>query len=228
MVYGYARVSTDEQDPEAQVAELKAMGCERVFVEKASGKDRDRPVLGELMDGLKPRDVLLVLKIDRLARSLKNLIFLLDEIAAKEAVLKMGSSSFDFSTAEGRLTANLLGSVAEFERQLISERTKLGLKNARAMGRTGGRPRGFSAEAEKLAKKAYLNRQKELSVKLTNTVNSLFSVHPYGKRTVRFSDLRMPAVHQRGEDDASADSVKVVGGHDGMVPDVPKRVLLNR
>jgi len=165
MVYGYARVSTEEQSLEAQAAELKAMGCERVFVEKASGKDRDRPALGELVAGLRSGDVLLVVKIDRLARSLKDLIFLLDEIAARGAVLKLGSSSFDFSTAEGRLTANLLGSVAEFERQLASERTKLGLKNARAMGRVGGRPKGFSAEAEKLAKKAYLNRLKGLSVR---------------------------------------------------------------
>jgi len=165
MVYGYARVSTEEQSLEAQAAELKAMGCEKVFLEKASGKDRDRPVLEELMASLRAGDVLLVVKIDRLARSLKDLIFLLDEIAGREAVLKLGSSSFDFSTAEGRLTANLLGSVAEFERQLISERTKLGLKNARAMGRTGGRPKGFSAKAKKLAKKAYENRKKGLSVK---------------------------------------------------------------
>jgi len=165
MVYGYARVSTEEQSLEAQAAELKAMGCERVFMEKASGKDRDRPALEELMAGLKSGDVLLVVKIDRLARSLKDLIFLLDEIAARKATLKLGGSSFDFSTAEGRLTANLLGSVAEFERQLISERTKLGLKNARAMGRAGGRPRGFSYGAKKLAKKAYLNRLKGLSVR---------------------------------------------------------------
>jgi len=188
MVYGYARVSTEDQSLEAQVSELKAMGCERVFVEKASGKDRDRPVLGELMAGLRSGDVLLVVKIDRLARSLKDLIFLLDEIAAREAVLKLGSSSFDFSTAEGRLTANLLGSVAEFERQLISERTKLGLKNARAMGRVGGRPKGFSEEAKKLAKKAYLNRLKGLTVRenlLLTGIKSRETLFKYIKYHVR-------------------------------------------
>jgi len=188
MVYGYARVSTEEQNLDAQASELKAMGCEKIFLEKASGKDRNRPVLEELMTSLRAGDVLLVVKIDRLARSLKDLIFLLDEIAGRRAVLKLGSSSFDFSTAEGRLTANLLGSVAEFERQLISERTKLGLKNARAMGRTGGRPRGFSAEAKKLAKKAHENRQKGLSVRenlLLTGIRSKETLFKYIKHHVR-------------------------------------------
>jgi len=160
MVYGYARVSTEEQSVDGQVAELKALGCDEIIIEKASGKSRKRPELEKLLESLLPGDIILVVKIDRLARSLKDLIFLLEEIAAKEAVLKLGASSFDFSSAEGRLTANLLGSVAQFERELISERTRLGLKAAREMGRFGGRPRGMTEEAKILAKEAYEMRIK--------------------------------------------------------------------
>jgi len=160
MVYGYARVSTEEQSVSSQVSELKALGCDEIIIEKASAKSRKRPELEKLLESLLAGDVILVVKIDRLARSLKDLIFLLEEIAAKEAVLKLGASSFDFSSAEGRLTANLLGSVAQFERELISERTRLGLKAAREMGRFGGRPRGMTEEAKILAKEAYEMRIK--------------------------------------------------------------------
>ena len=164
MIYGYARVSTEEQNLDGQILELKKLGCETIVVEKVSGKNLKRPELQSLIGSLQKNDVLIVVKIDRLARSLIDLIFLLDEIASREAVLKIGATSYDFSTAEGRFYAGLFGLVAEYERALISERTKRGLASARAMGRVGGKPRGLSEEAKRVAKKAYANRLKGLTV----------------------------------------------------------------
>lgn len=164
MIYGYARVSTEEQNLDGQILELQKLGCETIVVEKVSGKNLKRPELQNLIGSLQKNDVLIVVKIDRLARSLIDLIFLLDEIANREAVLKIGATSYDFSTAEGRFYAGLFGLVAEYERALISERTKRGLASARAMGRVGGKPRGLSEEAKRIAKKAYANRLKGLTV----------------------------------------------------------------
>lgn len=164
MIYGYARVSTEEQNLEGQILELKKLGCEQIVVEKVSGKNLKRPELQSLIDSLCENDVLMVVKIDRLARSLIDLIFLLEEIASRQAVLKIGATSYDFSTAEGRFYAGLFGLVAEYERALISERTKRGLASARAMGRIGGKPKGLSENAKVVAKKAYANRKKGLTV----------------------------------------------------------------
>ena len=143
MIYSYARVSTEEQNLDGQILELQKLGCETIVVEKVSGKILKRPELQSLIASLQKNDVLIVVKIDRLARSLIDLIFLLDEIASREAVLKIGATSYDFSTAEGRFYAGLFGLVAEYERALISERTKRGLASARAMGRVGGKPKGL-------------------------------------------------------------------------------------
>lgn len=164
MKYGYARVSMHDQNLDSQIAELEIFGCQKVFFEAFSGKNRDRPELQNLLSVLKEGDELVVLKLDRLAGSLKDLIFILEEVSKVGAFLKIGNSEFDFSTAQGRLTASLLGAVAEFEREKIRERTLIGLKNARAAGRFGGRPRGFTVETMGLAKKAYLNRKNGLSV----------------------------------------------------------------
>ncbi|WP_051209816.1 recombinase family protein [Gelidibacter mesophilus] len=163
MVFGYARVSTTEQNIESQKTELLALGCEKLFLDKASGKDLERVELNKLMEVLRPKDVLIVLKLDRLARSLKDLIFLLDEFARLKIVLKIGELNFDFSTAEGRFIANVFGAVAEFERELIRARTIAGLNYARSQGRIGGKPKGLSDTAKLLAKEAYNLRLKGLT-----------------------------------------------------------------
>lgn len=164
MVFGYARVSTDDQNLESQKAELVAMGCEKIFFEKVSGKDLKRDELNKLMEILRPKDVLIVAKLDRLARSLKDLIFLLDEFSKLEIVLKVGDLNLDFSSAQGRLIASIFGAVSEFERELIKARTYAGLKYAREQGRVGGKPKGMTAEAKKKAKQAYQFRLKGLTV----------------------------------------------------------------
>lgn len=164
MIFGYARVSTTDQNIESQKAELIALGCETIFFEKISGKSLERTELKKLLKLLKPKDVLIVAKMDRLARSLKDLIFLLDEFARLEIVLKVGDLNLDFSTPIGRLIASVFGAVSEFERALIRERTYSGLKYAREQGRVGGKPKGLTEDAKKIASKAYELRIKGLTV----------------------------------------------------------------
>lgn len=197
MIYGYARVSTEEQNLDGQILELEKLGCETIVVEKVSGKNLKRPELQTLISSLQKNDVLIVVKIDRLARSLIDLIFLLDEIASREAVLKIGATSYDFSTAEGRFYAGLFGLVAEYERALISERTKRGLASARAMGRVGGKPRGLSEEAKKIARKAYANRLKGLTVEENLKLTGIKSKDTLFKY-IRFEVARLSEETGRG------------------------------
>jgi len=163
MVFGYARVSTEEQNIESQKADLVALGCERIFFEKVSGKNLKRDELNKLIEVLRPKDVLIVAKLDRLARSLKDLIFLLDEFSKLGIVLKVGNLNLDFSTAEGRLVASIFGAVSEFERELMRGRTNAGLEYARSQGRVGGKPKGLSESAQKMAEQAYQLRLKGLT-----------------------------------------------------------------
>lgn len=164
MTFGYARVSTTDQNLETQFKELEKLGVEKIFSEKISAKNLERVELKLLLSQLRPTDKVVVTKIDRLARSLKDLIFLLDELSKKEIILQIGSTIFNFSTPEGRLFATLFGSVAQYERELINERTKAGLLAAREEGRVGGKPKGLSALAKNKAKKAYELREKGLSI----------------------------------------------------------------
>jgi len=179
MVFGYARVSTDEQNIEGQKAELIALGCEKIFFEKVSGKDLKRDELNKLIEVLRPKDVLIVSKLDRLARSLKDLIFLLDEFSKLGIVLKVENLNLDFSSAEGRLMASIFGAVSEFERHLIRGRTNAGLQYARSQGRIGGKPKGLTDEAKKLASQAY-----ELRLKSLTTEQMLKATGIKSKRTL--------------------------------------------
>lgn len=136
---GYARVSTRDQNPEAQTDVLTAAGCERIFTDKASGKLAKRPELDKALEYLRAGDTLVITKLDRLGRSVRNLIelsILLDQRGVGLRVLHQG---IDTSTPGGRLFFNIVASIAEFERDLISERTRDGLDAARARGRKGGR-----------------------------------------------------------------------------------------
>lgn len=165
MIFGYARVSTEDQNLDSQLSELKLLGCEKIFFEKKSGKDLDRFEFQKLSDQLRENDKLIVTKIDRLARSLKDLIFILDYFSKKNILLQIGDSTFNFTTPEGKLYASLFGAVAEYERELIRARTSAGLKSARSQGRIGGKPKGLSITAKKQATEAYLLYQKKLTVK---------------------------------------------------------------
>ena len=140
MLLGYARVSrADTQDAAAQLAALKDAGCVRLFEDHASGGRWDRPALLRLLDQLRPDDVVVVWKLDRLSRSLKDLLHLLERIEAAGAGFRSLTERIETTSPAGRMMMQMLGAFAEFERQMIRERTRLGLAQARAEGRVGGR-----------------------------------------------------------------------------------------
>ena len=139
MLMGYARVSTQEQDNGAQLTALRAAGCARIFEEKASGGRWDRPELHRLLDHLREGDVLVVWKLDRLSRSLKDLITLLEKVQLAGAGFKSLTEAIDTTTPAGRMMMQIVGSFAEFERAMLRERTRTGLEAARKEGRIGGR-----------------------------------------------------------------------------------------
>ncbi len=164
-VFGYARVSTLDQNLDSQKDELLKYGCSKIFFEKASGKNIERAELTKLLDSLREKDVVVVYKLDRLARSLKDLIELVSELALKKVEFVSLSDGINTGSAVGKLMFHLVGAFAEFERNIISERTKLGLESARARGRTGGKPKGISAAAQKKAIRAkVLYDEQKLSI----------------------------------------------------------------
>jgi DNA invertase Pin-like site-specific DNA recombinase len=140
MLIGYARISKgDDQSTALQLRALKDAGCKRVFEEAASGGRWDRPELHKMLDQLREGDVIVVWKLDRLSRSLKDLLHLLDRIEAANAGFRSLTECIDTATPAGRMMMQMVGSFAEFERAMIRERTKAGLDQARAEGRIGGR-----------------------------------------------------------------------------------------
>ena len=141
MIYGYARVSTDGQSVEAQVRQLAKAGCSKVFREVASGAKTDRAQLRKVLDRLETGDVLMVTRLDRLARSTRDLLNTLAEIAGRKAGFRsLGDAWADTTTAHGRLMLTVLGGLAEFERELIRTRTGEGRARALARGQRMGRP----------------------------------------------------------------------------------------
>ena len=144
MLVGYARVSTQDQNPELQLDALKVAGCERVFEEKASGAKRDRPELVAALGFMRKGDTLVVWKLDRLARSLKQLMETVEDLSARGIGFRSLTEAIDTTTSGGRLVFHIFGALAEFERGIIRERTTAGLDAARARGRVGGRPRSLT------------------------------------------------------------------------------------
>ncbi|WP_149184949.1 recombinase family protein [Streptomyces sp. TRM49041] len=140
---GYARVSSDDQEAQLQRDALSSAGCSRTFEDKASGKNTDRPELAAVLDYLRVGDTLVVWKLDRLGRSLIDLVSIVDGLRERGIGLKVltgALSAVDTTSADGRLFFQIIAAMAEFERSLIRDRTKAGLEAAKALGRTGGRP----------------------------------------------------------------------------------------
>jgi DNA invertase Pin-like site-specific DNA recombinase len=137
---GYARVSTTDQQPHLQVDALTAAGCYRVFTETASGARSDRPILDQVLDQLHPGDTLVVWKLDRLGRSLRHLVDTVTKLAERGIGFCSLQEAIDTTTSGGKLVFHVFAALAEFERDLVRERTSAGLAAARARGRRGGRP----------------------------------------------------------------------------------------
>jgi len=141
MLVGYARVSTQDQNLDLQITALKEAGCQKIFTEKASGAQRDRPELIAAMNYIRPgEDVLVIWKLDRLARSLKQLIETVETLETQKIGLLSLTESINTTTSGGRLIFHIFASLAEFERSIIRERTTAGLRAAKQNGRIGGRP----------------------------------------------------------------------------------------
>lgn len=151
MNVGYARVSTRDQTVALQVDALKAVGCGKVYTEVISGAATERPILAKLLDEVRPGDIVVVWKLDRLGRSLKHLVETVNLLLQQDVGIKSLNDPIDTTTPQGRLVFNLFASLAEFERDVIRERTQAGLSAARARGRTGGRPKGLPQQAQATA-----------------------------------------------------------------------------
>ena len=165
MKIGYARVSTRDQNLELQLDALHKAGCETIFQEHASGATKARPELDRLLASLRKGDTVYIYKLDRLGRSLKHLLDMVAELEFRGVGLVSLTDAINTTSAQGRLVFNLFASLAEFERELIRERTHAGLASARARGRVGGRQRGLSEEAEHTAIIAEtLYREQQLGV----------------------------------------------------------------
>ncbi|KAG0290263.1 hypothetical protein BGZ96_006286 [Linnemannia gamsii] len=158
MLIGYARVSTDDQNLDLQRDALKSVGCERIFEDTMSGANADRVGLAELMNVLRVGDTVVVWRLDRLGRSLKNLIQLVDCLETAKVGLRSLQENIDTNSSGGRLVFHLFGALAEFEHNLVRERTQAGLVAARARGRMGGRPKRLNPTKRALALKLHHER----------------------------------------------------------------------
>lgn len=155
MKIGYARVSTADQHLDMQLNELQKHGCELIFQEKFSGKTKERPELQKMLAQLRKGDQVVVWKLDRIGRSIKDLIDIVEGFKAKEVDFISLHNQIDTSTPTGRFTFNLFAALAEFEREIIVERTKAGLKAAKERGNISGRKPGLTDSNKKKAKQAY-------------------------------------------------------------------------
>jgi DNA invertase Pin-like site-specific DNA recombinase len=173
MLIGYARVSTNDQEIAAQVAALKAAGCERIYREKASGGRWDRPELHRVLDQLRTNDVLVVWKLDRLSRSLRDVLVIMERLGEAKVEFRGLTEAIDTTTPAGRMMMQMVGAFAEFERSMLKERTKVGLDAAREEGRIGGRRPKLSpqqqAEIRKMVSKGH---------KTAADAARLFKIHP--------------------------------------------------
>ena len=162
MLVGYARVSTPDQKLDLQLDALREAGCERVFTDEASGANAERPGLTDALAFARSGDALVVWRLDRFGRSLKDLVGRVDELRERGVGFRSLTEGVDTTSPTGKLVFHIFGALAEFERDLIRERTLAGLASARARGRKGGRPRAMDEEKVRVASR--LMRDPEVSV----------------------------------------------------------------
>ena len=162
MLIGYARISTHDQNLDLQKDALEKAGCKKIYVEQMSGSSRIRPELEKTLEMLRNGDTLVVWRLDRLGRSLKHLIELISKLEQKEIGFKSLMESMDTTTSGGKLVFHIFGALAEFESDLIKERTGAGLVAARARGRNGGRPLKLDEKKRELAIKLYNERERSI------------------------------------------------------------------
>lgn len=173
MLIGYARVSTQDQDTQAQISALQAAGCERIFEEKASGGRWERPELHRLLEQLGEGDLVVVWKLDRLSRSLKDVLALMEQIERAGAGFRSLTEAIDTTSPAGRMMMQIVGAFAEFERAMLRERTVNGLAAARQQGRVGGRRPKLKTRQQQEIVRLVSSGQKTAA-----DAARLFDVHP--------------------------------------------------
>jgi DNA invertase Pin-like site-specific DNA recombinase len=188
MLVGYARVSTHDQDTELQRVALESAGCERIFHETASGAQRDRPELKAALEYMRAGDTLVVWKLDRLARSLKQVIETIEALEDRGVGFQSLTEKIDTTSPGGKLIFHIFGALAEFERGLIRERTMAGLASARARGRLGGRPRQLDDEKIVVARALLAQpgfTAEKVASQIGVSVSTLYRHLPSAKSAVR-------------------------------------------
>ncbi|EFH79603.1 recombinase family protein [Ktedonobacter racemifer] len=179
MKLGYIRVSRDKQTTALQEDAMKREQCDRTFTDKMSGKRFDRPEFLRMLDIARPGDVIVVWRLDRLGRSLKELIETVNVLSERGVELKSLKENIDTSTPTGKLMFHIIGALAEFERDIISERTQAGLEAARARGRQGGRPKAKIRPDQ-------LERARKLHAARQNTVAEIMALTGFKSRATYY------------------------------------------
>ena len=188
MLVGYARVSTLDQKPALQTDALTVAGCERIFTEKASGAQRDRPELKAALEYLRQGDTLVVWKLDRLARSMRQLIETVEDMQVRGIELRSLTESIDTATPGGRLVFHIFGALAEFECAVVRERTNAGLQAARDRGKKGGRPKTLGSKDLAVAKAMLADPEisvDEVAARLKISVATLYRYLPGGRSSLQ-------------------------------------------
>lgn len=163
MLIGYARVSTDDQNLDLQLDALSNVNCETIYEDRISGTKSERPGLQNALKYIREGDILVVWRLDRLSRSLKDLIEIVNKLEERKIGLRSVQESIDTTSSSGKLIFHMFGALAEFERNLIRERTMAGLSAARSRGKNGGRPKTLTQDKQALAVKLYNEREHTVS-----------------------------------------------------------------
>lgn len=208
MFVGYARVSTADQNLDLQQDALLAVKCERIFTDTASGAKAQRPGLIEALECCRPGDTLVVWKLDRLGRSLPHLVETVRDLIAREVGFKSLQENIDTTTSGGKLIFHIFASLAEFERDIIRERTHAGLSSARARGRKGGRPKGVDEKKRKAA--LALKKDPDRSVKEICDILSISrnTYYKYTQSDDKLAEAQQKA--QQSEDSTRSNITKVM------------------
>lgn len=196
---GYARVSTLEQTLDPQLAELREAGCLMIHEEHASGADRSRPALQRLLAAIRPGETLVVVRLDRLARSLSHLLQVIEALEARGAHFRSLGDPIDTATPQGRFSLQVMGAVAELERALIRERTRAGLRSARAQGRIGGNPALRAGDRDAI-RKLRMARDESYFRKLEATAEAWLPLVRRHRPAMAWDDLARLVQARSGQD----------------------------
>lgn len=170
MLIGYARISTQDQTLNLQKDALEKIGCTKIFTDTASGIKAERSGLTEALEYVREGDTLVVWRLDRLGRSLKQLIETITDLNNRKIGFKSIQENIDTTTSGGKLVFHIFGALAEFERDIIRERTRAGLDSARARGRLGGRPKALTPKQAHMAQELYRNKENAIA-EICTTLN---------------------------------------------------------